>query len=62
MNPFQHYLKGTQIALSVLVAAFIGHQIDQQLNNEKHIITIIFSIISIVYTLRALIKDVNKEK
>jgi len=61
-NPFKYYFKGTQIAFSVFAAVFIGYQIDKKLNHEIYIATIIFSSLVIVYTLWALIKDVNKEK
>ena len=61
-NPFKHYFKGIQIVCSVLAAVFVGHQIDKKLNHETHVITIIFEALSIIYTLRALVHDVNKEK
>ena len=62
VNPFKHYFKGMQIACSVLAAVFVGYQIDKKLNHETYVITIIFAALSIIYTLRALIHDVNKEK
>ena len=61
-NPFRHYFAGTQIAITVFVAVIGGYQIDKFFNNDKYIITITLSIVSICYTLRALIKDVNKDK
>ena len=61
-NVFRYYLVGTQISIIVFSAMFIGHQVDLFLENKKHIITIILSVIAILYALCALIKDVNKEK
>tara|TARA_B100001250_G_C19656978_1_gene725294 strand:+ start:491 stop:697 length:207 start_codon:yes stop_codon:yes gene_type:complete len=61
-NPFKHYLIGTQMAIIVLVFVFLGNHIDQYLNHTKKPITIILAILSIIYVLYALIKDVGKEK
>jgi len=61
-NPFKYYFAGTQVALTVLASAFIGYQIDKFFNHEKHIITLIFSVLSISASLLALIRDVNKQK
>ena len=61
-NSFKYYFVGTQIALVILVSTFAGYQIDKFLNNSKHIITIIFSTLSILGALYALIKDVSKEE
>ena len=61
-NPFKYYFKGTQVAITILVSVFVGYQIDKFLDHNKYIITILFSIISIFYTLYALIKDVSGEK
>ena len=61
-NPFKYYFTGTQIALTVLTSVFVGYQLDKFLNHEKYPIMIVFSMISIFYSLYALMKDVNKEK
>jgi len=61
-KPFKYYFAGTQIALTVLVSVFLGYQIDSFFNNEKYIVTIAFSVISIFCALYALIKDVNKQQ
>jgi phage-related holin len=60
-NPFKYYFAGTQIALTVFVSVFAGYQIDSFFNNDKHIVTITFAVMSIFYVLYALIKDVNKQ-
>ena len=61
-NPFKHYLIGTQMAITVLAFVFLGNQIDQYLNHAKKPITISLAILSIIYVLYVLIKDVGKEK
>ena len=59
-NPFKYYFVGTQIAITISAAVFIGYQLDKFFNHEKYAITIILSAISIFYALYALIQDVNK--
>ena len=61
-NPFRYYLVGTQAAVTVFVSAFIGYQIDEMLTHQTHVITIVFSALSIFYVLYSLIKDVNSQK
>ena len=62
LNPFKYYVKGTQIAVSVFVSVFLGYQIDVFFQNKIYFVTIVFSLLSIIYNLRSLIKEVNKEK
>tara|TARA_Y100001968_G_scaffold327608_1_gene372991 strand:- start:1317 stop:1523 length:207 start_codon:yes stop_codon:yes gene_type:complete len=61
-NAFRYYLSGTQIAIMVFVATFVGYQVDTFFNNKKYIITILFAVTSILYALYALIKEVSQEE
>lgn len=59
---FKYYFKGTQIALTILIATFLGYQIDIVLNNNTQVVTIITSALAIFYSLYSLIKEVNGNK
>ena len=61
-NPYKYYFIGTQIALTVFSAVFIGYQIDKLLGYQNSPIMLAFSTISIFYSLYVLMRDVNKEK
>ena len=61
-SPFKYYFIGTQIDITVLIAVFIGYQIDKFLNHKKYIITLAISAVFIFYTLYALIKDISQGK
>ncbi len=61
-NPFRYYLAGTQVALSVLVAAYIGYKVDMFFNYKNYPSMMIFSVVVIFYSLLSLTRDVGNDK
>ena len=61
-NPYKYYFIGTQIALTVFAAVFIGYQIDKLLGYQNSPIMLALSTMAIFYSLYVLMRDVNKEK
>jgi F0F1-type ATP synthase assembly protein I len=61
-NPFKYYIVGTQVAATILLAIFIGYQIDKYFNNVYYGVTISLSLVAIFYVLYALVRKINKEK
>ena len=58
------YLKyaglGFQMIASILIMAFIGHELDHYLQNNKPILTLVFSLTAVVGLLYKLISNFTK--
>ena len=61
-NPFEYYIIGTQIALTIFCGFFLGYQLDLMLKTEKNYLTFLCSVLTIIHVLYRLTKRFQKRK
>lgn len=62
MNPYQRFIGiAVQMLSTVLVGVFLGLYLDDYFNNEKRVWTIVLSLVSVLFSLIWVIKNIPKE-
>tara|TARA_B100000427_G_C15272055_1_gene491490 strand:+ start:144 stop:347 length:204 start_codon:yes stop_codon:yes gene_type:complete len=59
-NPYRYYIVGSQIAMIVACAIFMGYQLDEYFKIKEYYFTIFLALISIIYALVNLVRQIKK--
>ena len=59
-NPYRYYVLGSQIAVIIACSVFFGHQLDEYFRIKQHYFTIFFALVSIIYALGNLVRQIKK--
>tara|TARA_B100001250_G_scaffold414364_1_gene452238 strand:- start:1177 stop:1371 length:195 start_codon:yes stop_codon:yes gene_type:complete len=59
-SPYRYYILGSQIAIIISVAVFVGYRLDEYLKTEKYYVTILLAVLAIIYTLTNLVRQIKK--
>ncbi len=59
-NPYKYYVVGSQIAMIIACAIFLGYQLDEFLKINQYYFTIFFALFSIIYALVSLVRKIKK--